>query len=131
MSEQTAKFSLGQMVATPNALAQIPNDEILLALSRHVRGDWGTLDKEDLESNERALQRGGRLFSSYHSRLGERGGTPSTGMGWNDLDRMVKWREGGDETNTCDVRSCDAGGATDFGAENRMRRPAEFLFNAF
>jgi hypothetical protein len=25
--------------------------------------------------------------------LGERGGTPSTGTGWNDLDRMVKWRE--------------------------------------
>jgi hypothetical protein len=31
-------------------------------------------------------------LSEWHpkSRLGERGGTPSTGMGWNDLDRMVK-----------------------------------------
>lgn len=67
MSDQTAKFSLGQMVATPNALAQIPHDEILAALSRHVQGDWGTLDKEDLDSNEQALQKGGRLFSSYHS----------------------------------------------------------------
>ena len=67
MSDQTAKFSLGQMVATPNALAHIPNDEILLALSRHVQGDWGTLDAEDLQSNDRALQHGGRLFSSYHS----------------------------------------------------------------
>ncbi len=46
-------------------------------------------------------------------RLGERGGTPSTGEkaessgafgGWNDLDRMVKWREGGGETKAvfCD-----------------------------
>lgn len=61
------KFSLGQVVATPNALNQIPNDEILTALSRHVRGDWGTLDVEDLHSNERALQKGGRLFSAYHS----------------------------------------------------------------
>jgi hypothetical protein len=25
-------------------------------------------------------------------------------MGWNDLDRMVKWREGGGETNECDLR---------------------------
>ena len=61
------KFSLGQIVATPNALNQIPNDEILNAVSRHVRGDWGTLDAEDLQSNERALRSGGRLFSSYLS----------------------------------------------------------------
>ena len=68
MSDQTAKFSLGQTVATPNALASIPDDEILAALSRHVRGDWGILDKEDLDSNERALQKGGRLFSSYQTK---------------------------------------------------------------
>jgi len=61
------KFSLGQLVATPNALAHIPNGDIQNALSRHVRGDWGTMDAEDLESNERALQFGGRLFSSYLS----------------------------------------------------------------
>jgi len=61
------KFSLGQLVATPNALHQISYDEILTALSRHVRGDWGTLDAADLNSNERALQSGGRLFSAYQS----------------------------------------------------------------
>ena len=65
MSEPTAKFSLGQTVATPNALASIPDDEILLALSRHVQGDWGKLDKEDLDENERALKNGGRLLSRY------------------------------------------------------------------
>ena len=62
-----AKFSLGALVATPNALAHVPYDEILVALSRHVRGDWGTMDPEDLETNEQALKRGGRLFSSYQS----------------------------------------------------------------
>ena len=61
------KFSLGQIVATPNALSQIPNDEILVALSRHVRGDWGTLDAEDMQSTERALKGEGRLFSAYLS----------------------------------------------------------------
>ena len=65
VSKVAPKFSLGQTVATPNALAKIPNDEILNALSRHVRGDWGTLDVADLQSNERALQFGGRLFSAY------------------------------------------------------------------
>ena len=61
------KFSLGQLVATPNAINHIPNDEVLTALARHVRGDWGTLDKEDWDANEQALVRGGRLFSAYHS----------------------------------------------------------------
>jgi hypothetical protein len=68
MSDHTKpKFLLGQVVATPNALNQIPNGEILTALNRHVRGDWGTLDKEDSDANEHALQKGGRLFSAYHS----------------------------------------------------------------
>lgn len=61
------KFSLGEIVSTPNALNTIPNDEILTALFRHSQGDWGTLDAEDLQSNERALRSGGRLFSEYHS----------------------------------------------------------------
>jgi hypothetical protein len=70
MSAHATKFSLGHLVATPNALVQIPSDEIQLALSRHIRGDWGTLDDEDLQSNERALQKGGRLFSQYYSNAG-------------------------------------------------------------
>ncbi len=66
-NEPKAKFMLGQMVATPNALNQIPNDEIMIALSRHVRGDWGTMDSEDWTANEDALRSGGRLFSVYHT----------------------------------------------------------------
>ena len=62
-----AKFLLGRIVATPNALVSIPNDEILNALSRHVRGDWGTLDKEHWKTNENSLKHGGRLFSRYVS----------------------------------------------------------------
>lgn len=60
-------FSLGHLVATPTALNQIPSDEILKALSRHVRADWGSLDQEDREANENALKYGGRLFSVYYS----------------------------------------------------------------
>jgi hypothetical protein len=67
VDEPKAKFPLGQIVATPNALDHIPNDEILRAMSRHVQGDWGTLDAEDWNANGRALKEGGRLFSQYHS----------------------------------------------------------------
>jgi hypothetical protein len=65
--ELTPKFVFGRIVSTPNALDQIPNDEMLNALSRHLQGDWGSLDPEDLNANERALKHGGRLFSSYRS----------------------------------------------------------------
>lgn len=67
---EPAKFLLGRIVATPNALASIPNLEILSALERHVRGDWGTLDAEDRVANENALKHGGRLFSAYRSTQG-------------------------------------------------------------
>lgn len=67
MSALTTKFPLGQIVATPNALASIPNNEILKAMARHHAGDWGELDKEDIETNNDALQNGGRLFSRYVS----------------------------------------------------------------
>ena len=66
-SSSPAKFLLGRIVATPNVLESVPNLEILSALERHVRGDWGTLDAEDLNANENALKHGGRLFSAYHS----------------------------------------------------------------
>ena len=67
VDEPQARFLFGRIMATPNARDQIPNDEILIALSRHVRGDWGTLDPESQEANENALKQGGRLFSVYRS----------------------------------------------------------------
>lgn len=63
-------FQLGHLVATPNALEQIPNEEIMLGIKRHAGCDWGTLDPEDRQSNDRALAHGGRLFSQYHSTAG-------------------------------------------------------------
>jgi hypothetical protein len=65
--EVVARFAFGRLVATPNALGHIPNDDILVALSRHLRGDWGILDAHDWNANQRALAHGGRLFSEYHS----------------------------------------------------------------
>lgn len=65
-----SKFALGQMVATPNALAQLSQDEILIAISRHQSGDWGELDEHDRQQNEASLQQGLRLLSVYHASNG-------------------------------------------------------------
>ena len=60
-------FPIGQVVATPGALANITESEMFEALNRHVRGDWGDLDMEDIQSNNHALQVGDRLLSAYHT----------------------------------------------------------------
>ena len=62
-----ALFSLGQVVATPGALAALEKagQHPFVFLSRHVTGDWGNLVAEDKEENQRALEHGNRIFSSY------------------------------------------------------------------
>jgi hypothetical protein len=64
------KFSLGQIVATPHVLAAVQSEEILNALSRHARGDWGDVSADDKAANDWALLSGGRLHSVYHDRKG-------------------------------------------------------------
>lgn len=66
----TAKFRLGQIVSTPNALSQLPNEDIIKAIQRHQAGDWGDVDKHDHQENERALVEGCRLLSVYHTAAG-------------------------------------------------------------
>lgn len=60
-----AKFDLGDIVATASAVARFSESILQHHLNRHARGDWGELDKEDIQCNERSLTRGGRLMSSY------------------------------------------------------------------
>ena len=68
------RFALGTVVATPGALAalekagQLPQE----FLHRHVTGDWGTLDEQDRQANERAVEGEGRILSAYSTKLGER-----------------------------------------------------------
>ncbi|HLJ92765.1 MAG TPA: hypothetical protein VKU02_06165 [Gemmataceae bacterium] len=65
-----SKFPLGQIVITRNALETIPPDDVLQAVIRHAKGDWGELCDEDRQENERSLQRGGRIFLAYHAANG-------------------------------------------------------------
>ena len=59
------KFELGELVVTGNAANTLKAADVLSALIRHQIGDWGELDKSDRYANEKALVRGGRLFSAY------------------------------------------------------------------
>lgn len=62
------KFALGQIVATPAALALLEEHHVspLELLARHVSGDWGDVPSEDAALNDMALKSDGRLLSSYH-----------------------------------------------------------------
>jgi hypothetical protein len=62
-------FSLGQLVATPGALAALEKagQGSMEFLSRHVQGDWGDLCEEDRRENQFSLDRGFRLLSSYRT----------------------------------------------------------------
>ena len=62
-----AKFRLGKIVSTPNALDRLTQEDILLAIGRHQAGDWGDVSEEDRAANELALIEGRRLWSVYHA----------------------------------------------------------------
>jgi len=70
----TAKFPLGQVVATPAALevlaeaGQSPTE----FLHRHVVGDWGLVDSDDQQANDDALIEGERLLSAYLTNKGKK-----------------------------------------------------------
>lgn len=62
-----ALFKLGQLTATPAALAflQEHNLEIYPLMQRHAKGDFGDLDEQDVKANVHAVQHDERIFSSY------------------------------------------------------------------
>lgn len=63
----TPKFSPGQIVATPGALAALASHGCTAAalISRHMSCDWGSVPPEDAQANEQALASGNRLLSAY------------------------------------------------------------------
>src|SRR5258708_38246581 len=62
-------FDLGQLVATPGALAALEKtgQTPMEFLSRHVTGDWGDIPEEDRKENEYSVEHGFRLLSSYRT----------------------------------------------------------------
>ncbi|MFN0009571.1 MAG: hypothetical protein ACKVXR_16865 [Planctomycetota bacterium] len=63
---------LGRLLIAREALAVLSHDDVLVALGRHVRRDWGELDCEDKAANDRALVDHSRLLSSYRAKEGRK-----------------------------------------------------------
>jgi hypothetical protein len=66
------KFSLGQILATPDALAALEQSGETPAkfLKRHISGDWGDMSESDKKLNDEALTDGSRLMSAYQTSKG-------------------------------------------------------------
>jgi hypothetical protein len=67
------RFELGQLLATPGALAVLGELEVSPSelLERHASGDLGVVSAEDAWENELSVREGFRIVSSYQ--LGEEG----------------------------------------------------------
>jgi hypothetical protein len=72
MQAPRSKFQLGQVVSTPGALEQAGSiDELVPLLYRHATGDWGDLDEEDKDANDRAVKYDNdRILSAYDTPRG-------------------------------------------------------------
>ena len=73
-TERKPLFDLGQLVATPGALAVLEKagQNPMEFLWRHVTGDWGEIPEEDKKENQFSLEQGFRLLSSYRTTAGDR-----------------------------------------------------------
>ena len=66
-----AKFALGNIYFTEGVSTWIGNEptrnvsRVHNAINRYVRGDWGNMDDEDIETNHEALLYGMRLMGVY------------------------------------------------------------------
>jgi hypothetical protein len=67
-------FALGQVVATPGAIdaLEVAKTSPGELLTRHVSGDFGTVDQEDWQTNLDAIQHDDRILSAYTLKTGER-----------------------------------------------------------
>jgi len=65
MSERL--FPLGRLAMTPGASEAMGIAGILphQLLARHVSGDFGDLEADDIERNREAVTNGARIFSAY------------------------------------------------------------------
>ena len=64
---ESAKFCLGQTVATPAALNVLARTAVspVVLLDRHLVLDQGDLCDDDHQANVEAVATGGRVFSSF------------------------------------------------------------------
>ena len=64
------KFEPGQIVITTNAQNTLDNEDVFIALGRHLKCDWGEVAEKDM--NDAAVNNGDRIFSAYRDRNGKK-----------------------------------------------------------
>lgn len=66
-------LKLGKVVATRAITETVGEIDLIIALQRHQKGDWGLVCKEDWEVNDMALKNGNdRILSAYETINGDR-----------------------------------------------------------
>lgn len=67
------RFPLGNLYITPGVhdIIQFHEEDLGEYVRRHHHGDWGDLDPEDRQLNNRALTDGSRILSAYKLKDGE------------------------------------------------------------
>ncbi len=60
-----AKFHLGRLITTPQALECLDPEDILRGIQRQLAGDWGDLSNDDFSANDQALVEGRRVLAPY------------------------------------------------------------------
>ena len=64
------RFKIGRLFATPSAVHDVPEIELLDAVARHASGDWGDVADDDRKANDAALRDGDRILSVYRTVAG-------------------------------------------------------------
>jgi hypothetical protein len=59
------RFELGEFSQTSGVAAAFSGEILSRHLERHARGDWGELEPEDRDANERAIEMGDRIMSAF------------------------------------------------------------------
>ncbi len=74
MQGTTPLFPVGQIVATPGALAALETagHDAREFLRRHVCGDWGDLSEDDRKENDVSVTQSLRILSAYQLTASER-----------------------------------------------------------
>ena len=63
---------IGDLVVTEAAERYVTQEDVLTAITRHSRGDWGEVDDETWTTNDFAIFWKGRLRSEYSTAGGQR-----------------------------------------------------------
>lgn len=61
-------IELGRVYMTNGIESEVEMDDVIKALMRYTKGDWGELEESDKELNNRAIKDGERIFAKYYDK---------------------------------------------------------------